>query len=40
MTPGLWITKPRSVIHEPSCRSPVIHNPPCLTEHSNPAITP
>ena len=39
MTPGLWIMKPRSVIHKAVCRSPVIHKPPCPTEHSNPAGT-
>ena len=31
MTPGLWITKARSVIDKLSCRSPVIHKPACPT---------
>jgi len=33
MTPSLWIMKPQSVIHKAVCRSPVIHKPPCPTEH-------
>jgi hypothetical protein len=40
MTPSLWIMKPRSVIHNPLCRSPVIHKPPCPTKHRAPAIVP
>lgn len=39
MTPSLWIMKPRSVIHKTVCCSPVIHKPPCLTEHSTSAST-
>jgi hypothetical protein len=36
MTPSLWITKPRSVIHKTLCRSPVILKTPQPDVHRAP----
>jgi len=40
MTPSLWITKPRSVIHKAVCCSPVIHKPLCPAETLAPFFEP